>query len=80
MPSLLDNLAYRAPALWVEVAPPRGVNAEPLLRRLSELVGHVDAINLTDNALGKVKMSSIAFGTIVKLRLGLPVVINISCR
>jgi len=73
-------MAHRAPALWVEVGPPRGVNPEPLLRRLRELVGHADAINLTDNALGKVKMSSIAFGTIVKLRLGLPVVINISCR
>ena len=80
MPALLDSLTYRAPALWVEVGPPRGVNAEPLLRRLSALVGHVDAINLTDNSLAKVKMSSIAFGAIVKMRLGLPVVINISCR
>jgi homocysteine S-methyltransferase len=80
MPSLLDRLSHRAPALWVEVAPPRGVNPEMLLRRLAALVGHADAINLTDNALGKVKMSSIAFGTIIKLRLGLPVVINISCR
>lgn len=80
MPTLLDRLIHRAPALWVEVAPPRGVNPEMLLRRLAALVGHADAINLTDNALAKVKMSSIAFGTIVKLRLGLPVVINISCR
>jgi 5,10-methylenetetrahydrofolate reductase len=80
MPALFDRLTHHAPALWVEVGPPRGVNAEPLLRRLSALVGHADAINLTDNALGKVKMSSLAFGTIVKLRLGLPVVINLSCR
>jgi 5,10-methylenetetrahydrofolate reductase len=80
MAILADKLAHRAPALWLEVGPPRGVNPEPLLRRLAALVGHVDAINLTDNALGKVKMSSIAFGTIVKLRLGLPVVINLSCR
>lgn len=80
MPPLLDRLTHHAPALWVEVGPPRGVNAEPLLRRLATLVGHADAINLTDNALGKVKMSSLAFGTIVKLRLGLPVVINLSCR
>ena len=80
MAILADKVAHRAPALWLEVGPPRGVNPEPLLRRLAALVGHVDAINLTDNALGKVKMSSIAFGTIVKLRLGLPVVINLSCR
>jgi len=80
MHSLIDRLTHHAPALWVEVGPPRGVNPEPLLRRLAALVGHVDAINLTDNSLGKVKMSSIAFGTIIKLRLGLPVVVNFSCR
>jgi methylenetetrahydrofolate reductase (NADPH) len=80
MAALADKLIHRAPALWLEVAPPRGVNPEPLLRQLAALVGHVDAINLTDNALGKVKMSSIAFGAIIKLRLGLPVVVNLSCR
>ena len=80
MAALADKLTHHAPSVWLEVGPPRGVNPEPLLRRLSALVGHVDAINLTDNALGKVKMSSIAFGTIIKLRLGLPVVVNLSCR
>jgi 5,10-methylenetetrahydrofolate reductase len=80
MAALADKLARHAPSLWLEVGPPRGINPEPLLRRLAALVGHVDAINLTDNALGKVKMSSIAFGTIIKLRLGLPVVINLVSR
>ena len=80
MSALLDKLTHHAPALWVEVGPPRGINPEPLLRRLSALVGHADAINLTDNALGKVKMSGVAFASIIKLRLGLPVVVNFSCR
>src|SRR5208283_1651728 len=80
MAALLDKLTHHAPSVCLEVGPPRGVNPEPLLRRLSALAGHVDAINLTDNALGKVKMSSIAFGAIIKLRLGLPVVVNFSCR
>jgi len=74
MAALADKFIHHAPVLWLEVGPPRGINPEPLLRRLAALVGQVDAINLTDNALGKVKMSSIAFGTIIKLRLGLPVV------
>src|ERR1700737_1572199 len=80
MASLADKLIHHAPSLLLEVGPPRGINPEPLLRRLSALVGHVDAINLTDNALGKVKMWKIVFGTIIKLRLGLPVVVNMSCR
>ncbi|HXN87020.1 MAG TPA: methylenetetrahydrofolate reductase [Candidatus Binataceae bacterium] len=80
MSALIDKLTHHSPALWVEVGPPRGINPEPLLRRLSALVGHADAINLTDNSLGKVKMSGGAFASIIKLRLGLPVVVNFSCR
>ena len=80
MPSILDSLNASAPALWLEVSPPRGVNPAPLLKRLAELKGHVDAINLTDNALGKVKMSGLVFGAAIKQRLQIPVVLNMSCR
>ncbi len=66
--------------MWLEVGPPRGINPEPLLRRIAAPVGQVGAINLNDNALGKVKMSSLAFGTMVKLRLRLPPVVNLLCR
>ena len=75
-----ESLASRRPALWVEVSPPRGVNPEMLLRHLAALRGHVDAINLTDNALGRVKMSGLAFASIIKSRLEIPVVLNVSCR
>ncbi len=80
MPSILDSLKAPAPALWLEVSPPRGINPAPLIRRLAPLVGHVDAINLTDNALGKVKMSALVFGAGIKGRLNIPVVLNVSCR
>jgi 5,10-methylenetetrahydrofolate reductase len=80
MIKLSDSLHRGALTLWLEVSPPRGVNYEPLLRRLSVLVGHLDAINLTDNALAKVKMSALVFASIVQHRLGLPVVLNVSCR
>ena len=80
MPSILDSLNAAASSLWLEVSPPRGINPAPLLRRLAELVGHVDAINLTDNALGKVKMSALVFAAGIKVRLNIPVVLNVSCR
>jgi methylenetetrahydrofolate reductase (NADPH) len=51
-----------------------------LLKRLAPLTGHVDAINLTDNALGNVKMSALVFGSMVRERLKIPVVLNVSCR
>jgi methylenetetrahydrofolate reductase (NADPH) len=80
LPSILDSLNGPVPALWLEVSPPRGINPAPLLRRLAQLTGHVDAINLTDNALGKVKMSGLVFGAAIKERLKIPVVLNVSCR
>jgi 5,10-methylenetetrahydrofolate reductase len=78
--TLLESLSGPTPALWLEVAPPRGINPEPLLKRLAVLAGHADAINLTDNSLGRVKMSGVVFGSIIRARLGIPVVVNFSCR
>ncbi|MGH7781173.1 MAG: methylenetetrahydrofolate reductase [Candidatus Binataceae bacterium] len=78
--TVAESLASRHPALWVEVSPPRGVNPEMLLRHLEALRGHVDAINLTDNALGRVKMSGLVFASMIKARLQVPVVLNVSCR
>lgn len=80
MPVILEKLTADTPALWLEVSPPRGINPAPLLKRLAVLAGHVDAINLTDNALGKVKMSGLVFGASIKERLKIPVVLNVSCR
>ena len=62
------------------MAPPRGVNPEPLLKKLGTLKGRVDAINLTDNALAKVKLSGLVFAAMIKARLEIPVVLNFSCR
>jgi len=42
--------------------------------------GQVDAINLVDNALGRVKMSSLVFAGMIKRKLGMRVAINVSCR
>ncbi len=77
---MLETLNRRSAALWLEVGPPRGVDPGPLLKRLAVLAGQVDALNLTDNALARVKMSGLVFGAMIKERLGLPVALNFSCR
>ncbi len=51
-----------------------------MLTRLAAVRGHVDAINLADNALGRVKLAPLVFGSMIKSRLGMAVVINFSCR
>ncbi len=80
MSVLLSRLDERRPALWVEVAPPRGIAVASMLARLGALRGQVDAINLADNALGRVKLAPLVFGSMIKSQLGLAVVINFSCR
>ena len=80
MSALLERLDAHKPELWLEVAPPRGIAVESMLTRLAALRGRVDAINLADNALGRVKLSPLVFGSMIKSRLGMPVVINFSCR
>jgi homocysteine S-methyltransferase len=80
MTALIDSLAGPAPVLWLETSPPRGIAVESLLARLAAVRGHVGAINLVDNALGRVKMSSLIFGSMIKARLEIPVVLNVSCR
>src|SRR5579885_3035239 len=80
MSKLLEQLASDTPSLWVEVSPPRGINTESLLGRLAALRNAADAINLTDGAMAKVKLSGLVFARMIKQRLGLPVALNFSCR
>ena len=80
MTSILNKPVSGKNLLWLEISPPRGINTESLLGKLDTLRGKVDAINLVDNALGKVKMSSLVFGAMIKARHQLAVVINMSCR
>ncbi len=80
MSALLDRLAAPAAAVWLETAPPRGIAAESLLKRLAAVSDEIDAINLVDNALGRVKMSGLVFAAMLKARLGIVVALNFSCR
>jgi 5,10-methylenetetrahydrofolate reductase len=78
--SLYETLAGPAPVLWLETAPPRGIAVESLLGKLGAMRGKIGAINLVDNALGRVKLSGLVFASMIKARLGIPVVLNFSCR
>jgi methylenetetrahydrofolate reductase (NADPH) len=80
MSKLLEQLSSGRPSLWIELSPPRGVNTESLIGRLAVLRDRVDAINLTDNAMAKVKLSGLVFAIMLKQRLGIPVALNFSCR
>jgi methionine synthase / methylenetetrahydrofolate reductase(NADPH) len=77
---ILSSLDNRAPSLWLEIAPPRGIAVESLLQKLQSLRGHANVVNLADNALGKVKMSGLVFAQMIKARVGTAIALNVSCR
>jgi methylenetetrahydrofolate reductase (NADH) len=80
MSELARQLANPALAIWLELSPPRGIEMEPLLQKLESLAGTIGAVNLTDNAMGRVKLSALVFAMTIKQRLKIPVVLNLSCR
>lgn len=62
-----------------ELGPPRGANVEAVKTKASHLKGMVDAVNITDNQTGMVRMSSWATSHIVKQE-GLEPVYQMVCR
>jgi methionine synthase / methylenetetrahydrofolate reductase(NADPH) len=80
MSALYDALLGPAPVLWLETSPPRGIATESLLAKLGSMRGKIAAVNLVDNALGRVKLSGLVFASMIKARLDMPVVLNVSCR
>ncbi len=62
-----------------EMGPPRSCNPEAITSKVKHFLGHVDAVNLTDNQTAIVRMSSIASAKLV-LDAGLEPIIQMTCR
>ena len=77
---LIDSLVSGRPAVWLEVAPPRGIAVDSLIGKIRVAREEIGAVNLVDNSLGRVKMSPLIFGSLIKARAAVPVVVNFSCR
>ena len=65
----------------VELAPPRGVNPAKVLAGAHMLKARgVDAVNVTDSALGRAAMSALAVSYLIRLEVGLPVIPHFTTR
>jgi homocysteine S-methyltransferase len=77
---LLDALR-RGFAISVEMTPPRGANPAKMLagaRLLAE--AGVDAVNINDNPMARVRMSNVAAGYLIKAQLGLDPILHLTTR
>ena len=66
-------------AVTGELSPPQGNDASVIKQKANLLKGHVDAVNVTDNLNGIVRMSSLATSSLL-LQMGLEPVMQISTR
>ncbi|CAJ1510052.1 methylenetetrahydrofolate reductase [[Mycobacterium] burgundiense] len=66
-------------AVTAELGPPRGADADALIRKAAHLRGWVDAVNVTDNQGARVRMSSLGAAVIAQ-RAGLSPVMQLTCR
>ncbi len=65
----------------VELAPPKGVNPSKLLAGAHMLCEKgLDAVNVTDSALGRASMSALAVSYLVKQQAGMNVIVHFTTR
>lgn len=76
---LVESLLSGRFALTAEVVPPLSGDAKDLLERAEPLRGMVDAINVTDGAMARVTMSSMASAGVLAAN-GLQPVMQMTCR
>ena len=62
-----------------ECGPPKGADVDKVKRKAGFLIGHVDAVNITDNQTAIVRMSSIGASALL-VQMGLEPVMQMVCR
>ena len=81
-PTRLAQKLGREFTVTVEVDPPQGFDASPILADLRTLLGtvHVDAFNVSDNPRARGRMSALAMSTLIQTRLGEEAILHIATR
>ncbi|MCO4762139.1 MAG: bifunctional homocysteine S-methyltransferase/methylenetetrahydrofolate reductase [Myxococcales bacterium] len=65
----------------VELDPPRGVNAERLVRgAVACRLAGVDAINIADSPLATARMSPLALAVLIRQQVDIEIILHVSCR
>lgn len=80
--NLREKLAANKFVVTVELDPPRTLNIDKILREVdgTDFRKIVDAVNVTDCPLAKLRMSPIALSHIIQEKIGLETVFHITCR
>lgn len=80
--NLREKLAAKKFVVTVELDPPKTLNLDKMLREVNStnFKKLVDAVNVTDCPLAKLRMSPIALSHIIQEKIGLEAIFHITCR
>jgi len=80
--NLREKLAANKFVVTVELDPPKTLNLDKILREVDcdNFRKVVDAVNVTDCPLAKLRMSPIALSHIIQEKIGLEAIFHITCR
>jgi 5,10-methylenetetrahydrofolate reductase len=79
-PSLRARLSAGRFVLTAELDPPRSPDLARAIQRARRMAGVVDAINLTDGSLAKVRCSGIAAAAVIQRESGVETIAHVTCR
>lgn len=71
----------KRPPITVELDPPRGLDCSQVIQRARQLAASgVDAINLAENPLARIRMGNLALAARIQDATGVPVIAHVTCR
>ncbi|GAB6138585.1 methylenetetrahydrofolate reductase [Halanaerobaculum tunisiense] len=77
---LKNKLTNKDFIITAELTPPKGTDCKTMFQVAQDLKGKVDAVNVTDSPMAKMKMSSIMAGHFIQEETGLEVIPHVTCR
>jgi homocysteine S-methyltransferase len=78
---MANGLARGAFTVSVELVPPRGFHAEPLVEQARQLRIHgVDLVNIPDGSRASARMSALSAAVLVQQQAGIETILHYACR
>jgi homocysteine S-methyltransferase len=83
---LVETLSFESKlkekfVISVELDPPRGVNPKKILKQTQMIKDKgIDAVNIADSPMARVRMSCLSLAALVKEKIGLEVILHLTCR
>lgn len=66
--------------ITVELNPPKGTNTTRAFLEIKKIKPYIDAVNITDSPMAKMRMSPIALSCILRQKLNVETIFNLTCR